>query len=70
MSNRLPPSEYGLNIPDSEVTDQSEWGPIDDGKDYSDKEEEEDAKSIGHPDSIDIKIPTQEEEKSERQLEK
>ena len=70
VSNKLPPSEYGLNIPDSEVTDRSEWGPIDDGKDSSDEEEEEDAKSIGHPDSIDIKIPTQEEEKSERQLEK
>ena len=42
-SHKLPPSEYGLDIPDSEVTDRSEWGPIDDGKDSS-EEEEEDAK--------------------------
>ena len=68
VSHKLPPPSYGLNIPDSEITDRSEWGPIDDGKDSSD-EEEEDAQSIGHPDSIDIKIPTHEEEKSERQLE-
>ena len=66
MSHKLPPSTYRLDIPDSEVTDQSEWGPIDDGKDSTDKEE--DAQSIGHPDSIDIKIPTHEEEKTERQL--
>ena len=70
VSNKLPPIEYGLDIPDSEVTDRSEWGPIDDGKDSSDEEVEEDTRSIGHPDSIDIKIPTKEEEKSERQLEK
>ena len=69
VSHKLPSSAYGLDILDSEVTDRSEWGPIDDGKDSSD-EEEEDAQSIGHPDSIDIKIPTKEEEKSERQLEK
>ena len=66
VSHKLPPPEYGLNIPDSEVTDRSEWGPIDNGKDCSDEEEGEDAKSIGHPDSIDIKIPTKEEEKSRR----
>ena len=69
MSHKLPLPEYGLDILDSEVTDQSEWGPIDNGKDSSD-EEEEDTKSTGHPESIDIKIPTQEEEKTERQLEK
>ena len=67
-SHKLPPTEYSLDILDSEVTDRSEWGPIDDGKDSSNKEEEEDTRSIGHPDSIDIKIPTQEEEKTERQL--
>ena len=75
MSHKLPPPEYGLHIPDSEVVDRSEWGPIDDGKDSSNEEEEEeeeedDAKSTGRPDSIDIKIPTKEEEKSKRQLEK
>ena len=70
VTHKLPIPEYGLDIPDSEVTDQSEWGPIDNGKDSSDEEEEEDAKSIGHPDSFDIKISTKEEEKSERQLEK
>ena len=70
MSHKLPPPEYGLDILDSEVTDRSEWGPINDGKDRSDEEKGEDAQSIGHPDSIDIKIPTHEEEKSERQLEK
>ena len=69
-SHKLPPPEYGLDIPDSEVTDWSKWGPIYDGMDSSNEEEEEDTKSIGHPDSIDIKIPTQEEEKTERQLEK
>ena len=71
VSHKLPSSAYGLDIPDSEVTNQSQWGPIDNGKDSSDREEGgEDAQSIGHPDSIDIKIPTKEEEKSERQLEK
>ena len=69
VSHKLPSLSYGLDIPDSEVTDRSKWGPIDDGKDSSD-EEEEDAKSTGRPESIDIKIPTKEEEKSERQLEK
>ena len=56
VSHKLPPPEYGLDILDLEVADRSEWGPIDDGKDSS-NEEEEDAKSIGHPDSIDIKSP-------------
>ena len=69
VSHKLPSPAYCLDIPDSEVADQSQWGPIDDRKDSSD-EEEEDTQSIGHPDSIDIKIPTKEEEKSERQLEK
>ena len=71
-SHKLPPPGYGLDIPDSEVTDRSEWGPIDDGDNSSDKEEEreEDAKSTGHPESIDIKVPTKEEEKTKRQLEK
>ena len=45
-------------------------GTHDDGNNSSDEEEEEDAKSTGHPESIDIKVPTQEEEKTERQLEK
>ena len=45
--------------------------PIDNGKDSSDEEEEEeDSRSTGHPESIDVKVPTQEEEKTERQLEK
>ena len=71
-SHMLPPPEYNLDIPDSEVTDCSEWGLINDSKDSSDEEEEgeEDAKSTGHPESIDIKVPTQEEEKTETQLEK
>ena len=64
----IPEPEVGLHIPDSEVTDRSEWGPIDDGQDSSDEEDE--TKSKAHPESIDIKIPTQEEEKTERQLEK
>ena len=67
-SHKLPPKDYNLDIPDSEVTDQSEWGPID--NDNSDQSDHEDNKSMGHPESIDIKIPTEEEAKSERQLEK
>ena len=67
VSHKLPPPIYGLDIPNSEVTNRSEWGPIDDGKSDSEEEEEEeeDAKSTGLPESIDIKIPTKEEEKSE-----
>ena len=68
VSHKLPTEDYNIDIPDSEVTDQSKWGPIDDGKDSSD--EDEDNKSEAHPESIDIKIPTWEEEKSKRQLEK
>ena len=64
----IPEPEVGLHIPDSEVTDRSEWGPIDDGQDSSVKEDK--TKSEAHTESIDIKIPTQEEEKTERQLEK
>ena len=63
----IPEEEVGLYIPDSEVVDRSEWGPIDDGRESSDEEE---TKSEAHPESMDIKIPTQEEEKTERQLEK
>ena len=70
LTHKLPKPEYGLEILDSEVTDRSEWGPIDDGKDNSDQSNQEENKSEAHPESIDIKIPTQEEEKSERQLEK
>ena len=70
LTHKLPKSEYGLDILDSEVTDRSEWGPINDGKDDSDQSDQEDTKSKAHPESIDIKIPTEEEEKSERQLEK
>ena len=60
MSHKLPGEDYHLDIPDSKVTDCSEWGPIDDGKDSSD-EEQDDNKSEAHPESIDIKIPTQED---------
>ena len=63
-SHKLPLPEYGLDILDSEVTDRSEWGPINNSKSSS-GEEEEDTKSTGHPESIDIKVPTQEEEKTE-----
>ena len=70
LSHKLPKSEYGLEIPDSEVTDRSEWGPIDDSKDDSDQSDQEETKSEAHPESIDIKIPTKEEERSKRQLEK
>ena len=66
LTHELPKPKYGLEIPDSEVTDRSEWGPIDDGKDNSDQSDQEDTKSEAHPESIDIKIPTEEEEKSER----
>ena len=51
-----------ITIPDSEVTDCSKWGPIDNGEDSS-GEEQNDNKSETQPESIDIKIPTQEEEK-------
>ena len=61
----IPEEEVGLYIPDSEVIDRSEWGPIDDGKDSSDEEE-----TKSQAESIDIKIPTEAEEKTERQLEK
>ena len=63
----IPEQSIGLYIPDSEVVDRSEWGTIDNGGDDSDEENE--TKSKAHPESIDIKIPTQEEEKTERQLE-
>ena len=67
-SYKLPLKEYNLDIPDSKVTNRSEWGPID-NTNY-DQSDAEDNKSIGQPESIDIKIPTEEEAKSERQLEK
>ena len=67
-THSIPDQDVGLYIPDSEVIDRSEWGPIDDGK--GELDEEADTKSEVHPESIDIKIPTQEEEKTERQLEK
>ena len=70
LSHELPKPEYGLEILDSEVTDRSKWGPIDNGKDDSDQSDQEETKSEAHLESIDIKIPTQEEERSERQLEK
>ena len=70
VSNKLPSKQYNLDIPDSEVTDRSEWGPIDDGKTDTDPSDNEETKSEGQPESIDIKIPTKEEEKTERQLEK
>ena len=69
LTHKLPKPEYGLEILDSEVTDRSEWGPIDDGKYDSEQSDREDTKSEAHPESIDIKIPTKEEERSERQLE-
>ena len=64
----IPEPDIGLYILDSEVVDRSEWGPVDNGRDSSDEEDE--TKSKAHPESIDIKISTQEEEKTERQLEK
>ena len=63
VSHKLPAEDYNLNIPDSEVTNQSEWGPID-NRESSSEDNNEDCKSEGQPESIDIKIPTQEEEKS------
>ena len=63
-SHKLPTEDFCLDIPDSEVTDPSTWGPIDNGKDSN----EEDAKSEKSPESIDIKVPTEAEEKSEKQL--
>ena len=68
ISHKLPTEDYNLNIPDSEVTDRSEWGPIDD--DDSDQSDTGDHKSTGKPERIDIKIPTEEEARSEKQLEK
>ena len=65
VTHSIPTPEVGLEIPDSEVTDRSEWGPIDDGKDSSDEDE-----TKSQAESIDIKIPTKEEENTERQLEK
>ena len=37
LTHKLPKQEFGLEILDSEVTDQSEWGPIDNGKYDSDQ---------------------------------
>ena len=70
LSHKLPKPEYGLEILDSEVTNRSEWGPIDHDEDDSDQSDQEEAKSEGQPESIDIKIPTKEEERTKRQLEK
>ena len=56
--------------PDSKITNQSEWGPINDGKSGANLSNRKDNTSEGQPESIDIKIPTKEEEKTERQLEK
>ena len=67
-SHKLPTKDYNLDIPDSEVTGQSEWGPIDNND--SDQSSDEDTKNKAQPESIDIKIPSKEEEKSEQQLEK
>ena len=63
-SHKLPTEDFCLDIPDSEVTDPSTWGPIDDGKDS----DEEVAKSEKSPESIDIKVPTEAEERSKKQL--
>ena len=63
-SYKLPTEDFCLDIPDNEVTDPNTWGPIDDGKDSEDK----DAKSKKSPESIDIKVPTEVEEKSKKQL--
>ena len=68
VSHTCPTKDYNLYIPDSEVVDQSEWGPINNNN--SDQRNLEDNKSTGQPESIDIKIPTEEEAKSKRQLEK
>ena len=67
-SNKLPTEDYKLDIQDYKVVNRSDWGPID--REKPDDSEPEDNKSEGHPESIDIKIPTKEEEKNERQLEK
>ena len=67
-SNKLPTEEYNLDILDYHIVDRSDWGPIDGEK--SDHSDVEGNKSEGQPESIDIKIPSKEEEKSERQLEK
>ena len=63
-SYKLSTKDFCLDIPDSEVTDPSTWGPINDRKDS----DEEDTKSEKSPESIDIKVPTEAEEKSEKQL--
>ena len=70
VSHKLPDKACGLNIPDSEVTDRSEWGPIDNGKSDDNCSDNEDYKSDTQPGSIDIKIPIKEEERTKRQLEK
>ena len=67
-SNKIPTEDYNLNIPDNKVTDWSELGPINGAT--SNHSDVEDTRSEGQPESIDIKIPTLEEEKRERQLEK
>ena len=67
-SNKLPNEDYGLNIQDYEIINSSNWGPIDGEK--PDDSNPEYSKSKGHPESINIKIPTKEKEKSESQLEK
>ena len=48
VSHRLPKPEYGLDIPDFEDTDRSEWGLIDDSKSDSDQSDHEDNKSNGN----------------------
>ena len=53
VSHKLPTEDYNLNIPDSKVTDRSEWGPIDNGNSNSDHSDDEDNKSEGQPVSRD-----------------
>ena len=63
-SHKHPTEDFCLDIPDSKITDPSTWGPIDDREDS----DEEDAKREKSPESIDIEVPTEVEERSEKQL--
>ena len=67
-SNKLPTEEYSLEIPNYHIIDRSKRGPINGAQ--SNHSDIEDNKSEGHPESIDIKIPSKEEEESKRKLEK
>ena len=55
VSHKFPKSEYGLEILDSEVTDWSEWGSIDDGKDDSDQSDQEEPKAKDNQKALTLK---------------